>query len=82
MSYGAHLPSIFPCLPLHGLIEHKLHCRIEDQQQGRERAIPQCPNPLISYDLGESVLQRKKKLFNMHQNIYTTLLPVAKNTKL
>lgn len=61
MLHEAHLLSILPCPSLHGLIEHELHCRIEHQQQGRERAVPQCPDSLVSYDLKKSVLERVKK---------------------
>lgn len=48
-------------LSFHGFIEHELDCRVEDQHQGRQSAIPQSAHSLISNDLGEGIYVRHRQ---------------------
>lgn len=51
----SHLPPSFPCLPLHGLIDHELHSRVEDEDEGGECSVPQRSHTLFGYDLWEGI---------------------------
>lgn len=51
----SHLPSFLSHLPLHGLIEHEVHSRIEDQDERRQRAVPQHSHTLTGDYLSESI---------------------------
>lgn len=46
-----HLPSTLACLPLHGFVKHELHSWVEDEDEGRQRAVPQSSHPLVGNDL-------------------------------
>lgn len=72
-SVSAHLPPSFSRLPLHGLVYHELHSRVEYEYEGGEHAVPQCSHSLIGYDLREGVWgwQHQKPLVQEGQ---TTLL--------
>lgn len=52
---SAHLPPSFPRLPLHGLVYHELHSRVDYQDEGGECAVPQSSHTLVAYDLREGI---------------------------
>lgn len=61
ISLPTHLPgNASPQLPLQSFVNHELDGRVQHQQQGRKRAIPQRPNTLIANDLHECICKMKK----------------------
>lgn len=61
ISLLTHLPwNASPQLPLQSFINHELDGRVQHQQQGWERAVPQCPNTLTVNDLHECICKTKK----------------------
>ena len=47
----SHLLPSLACLPLHGLVNHELYGRVEDEDERGQRAVPQSSHALIGYDL-------------------------------
>lgn len=62
----SHRLAPFACLPLHGLIEHELHGRVEDQDEGGQHTAPQSAHALVGYDPVKGIWAgegRKRDLF-------------------
>lgn len=76
---SAHLPPSFARLPLHSLIYHELHSRVEYKYEGGECAVPQCSHTLVGYDLWEGVWggqntsksKAESKPLTLHSTIYS-----------
>lgn len=52
---STHLLASFARLPLHGLVYHELHSRVEYEDEGGECAVPQGSHTLSGYDLREGI---------------------------